>query len=170
MLALTVAQAKNFSEPLYFYRPFGDSSVISSSILNANGYLLPLLCVGLWLELERRVSQKHVLWHIQKKVNKAHIVLFCKYLHSHVFFQKTKKRTVTELFLSWLELWVCQNYLQHTKAQSMLGSQIAYTVGHGAPGTFELMNYHLFYVQCHCRSIWLDKDEFSSSDFFLTQI
>lgn len=37
-------------------------------------------------------------------------------------------------------------HLQYTEAHSTLGDQIAYTVGHGAPGTFELMNYHLLHA------------------------
>lgn len=35
----------------------------------------------------------------------------------------------------------------------MLCVQIAYTVGHSARGTFELMNYHLLHVKCHGRFV-----------------
>lgn len=52
------AGAKNFSEPLYFYRPFGDSSIISSSILKR--VLTPpaaLVCGWIW----RGETQKHIL-------------------------------------------------------------------------------------------------------------
>lgn len=48
----------------------------------------------------------------------------------------------------------------------MLGDQIAFTVGHGALGTFELMNYHLLHIKCHCTFTPLEEDEFSISDFF----
>lgn len=34
---------------------------------------------------------------------------------------------------------------QYTKNHRTPGEQIAHTVGHGAPGTFELMKYHLLY-------------------------
>lgn len=60
-------------------------------------------------------------------------------------------------------LGLCQTHLQHTKANSILADQIAYTVGHGAPGTFDLMNHHLLHVKCHCRFTLLEEDEFSIS-------
>lgn len=58
MLATANAGAKNFSEPLYFYRPFGDSSVISSSILKRGPtHPAALVCGWSW----RKETQKHVL-------------------------------------------------------------------------------------------------------------
>lgn len=70
--------------------------------------------------------------------------------------------TKTQLFLSCLQFWALSD--SPTAHQSPLGDQIAYTVGHGAPGTFELMNYHLLHViKCHCRFMPLKQDEFSIS-------
>lgn len=65
---------------------------------------------------------------------------------------------------------LCQTHLQYTKAHSTLGDQIAYTVGRGAPGTFELMNYHLLHVKCHWRFMPLEQDEFSISATTLSLI
>lgn len=78
VLAMTKARAKNFSEPPYFYRPFGDSSIISSSILNANGCWLPLRSIGLWLgrlEQEKGESETCCMTHAGKS-NEPHIVLY----------------------------------------------------------------------------------------------
>lgn len=69
--------------------------------------------------------------------------------------------TKTELFLSCLQIWHCQTHLQYTKAHSSLGDQIVFTVGHGAPGTCELMNYHLLHIKCHGRFMPLEQDDFS---------
>lgn len=84
------------------------------------------------------------------KVDEAHIVLFFllffrKYLHSHVFFSKNWTKTGLFFVMS-TALSLVRPHLQYTEAHSTLGDQIAYTVGHGAPGTFELMNYHLLHA------------------------
>lgn len=70
--------------------------------------------------------------------------------------------TKTQLFLSCLQFWALSD--SPTAHQSPLGDQIAYTVGHGAPGTFELMNYHLLHVfKCHCRFMLLKQHKFRIS-------
>lgn len=56
-------------------------------------------------------------------------------------------------------------HLLYTKAHSMLGVQIAYTVGHSARGTLELMNYHLLHVKCHWRFVQIVRDSFPSIFF-----
>lgn len=76
-----------------------------------------------------------------------------------MFFPKIGQRL--KCFCHVCRMRLCQTHLQNTKANTVLGDQIAYTVGHGAPGAFELMNYHLLHVKCHCR--FIEQDEFSIS-------
>lgn len=78
-----------------------------------------------------------------------------------MFFQKNGQRL--NCFCHVYSFGLCQTHLQYTKTHGILGDQIAYTVGHGAPGTFELMNYHLLHVKCHCRFMPLEQGEFSIS-------
>lgn len=92
-------------------------------------------------------------------MNHTLFFFFHKYLHCHVFFSDSW--TKTQLFLSCLQFQALSD--PPTAHQGPLGDQIAYTVGHGAPGTFELMNYHLLHVKCHCRFMPLEQDEFSFS-------
>lgn len=157
---------KNFSEPLYFYRPFGDSSVISSSILNPNECRLPPLH---WFVVG--VGEGKVRNMFCDTYRKSWWTTHCSFLFFFVnictvmFFQKLDKDWTVSVSFG-----LCQTHLRYTKAHSILGDQIAYTVGHGAPGTFELMNYHLLHVKCHCTFMSLEQDEFSISAARLSQI
>lgn len=124
-------------------------------------------CIGLWLELERGKSETCSVTHIGK-VDEPHIVLFFFFfvnICTVMFFQKLDKDWTVSVSFG-----LCQTHLRYTKAHSILGDQIAYTVGHGAPGTFELMNYHLLHVKCHCTFMSLEQDEFSISAARLSQI
>lgn len=85
-----------------------------------------------------------------------------------MFFQKNGQRL--NCFCHVYSFGLCQTHLQYTKTHGILGDQIAYTVGHGAPGTFELMNYHLLHVKCHCRFMPLEQGEFSISATTLSLI
>lgn len=99
-------------------------------------------------------------------MNHTLFFFFCKYLHRHVF-PKIGQRL--NCFCHVYSFWLCQTHLRCTKAHSKLGDQIACTVGHGAPGTFELMNYHLLHVKCHYRFMPLEQDEFSISATIFSQ-
>lgn len=65
MLAKTEAQTKSFSEPLHFYRPFGESSKISSSILNSCLLSTPFF---VWLDLGKRLPQPCYVTNTQEKL------------------------------------------------------------------------------------------------------
>lgn len=97
---------KNFSEPLYFYRPFGDSSAISSSILKRESTPpVGLVCGWIW----KRETQTLI-----GKVDVPHIVLFFINISTVMLFSNSW--TKTQLFLSCLQFWLCQTHLQHFKA------------------------------------------------------
>lgn len=84
------------------------------------------------------------------------LFFYHKYLHSPVFFPTAGQRLNSLCHVYSFEL--CQTHLQHTKA--LWATQLP-AMGHGAPGTLELMNYHLFHVKCHCRFMPLKQDELS---------
>lgn len=85
VLATAKTGAKNFSEPLYFYRPFGDSSVISSSILK-RGPTPPIkLVCGLVEELKLRNAFCDTY---RKNWWTTYCSFLHTYLHSHVFSQQ----------------------------------------------------------------------------------
>lgn len=101
-----VCSQKNFSEPLYFYRPFGDSSAISSSILKRESTPpVGLVCGWIW----KRETQTLI-----GKVDVPHIVLFFINISTVMLFSSSW--TKTQLFLSCLQFWLCQTHLQHFKA------------------------------------------------------
>lgn len=121
--------------PFIFYGPFGDSSVISSSILKL-GLTPPAALTCGWSQWgETRI---HVLWRTGEKVDVPHTSLSFLSVNICTVMLFSKCWTKTQLFLSCLQFWPLPDV--PTAHQGPLGHQIAYTAGHGAPGTFELMN------------------------------
>lgn len=77
--------------PFIFYGPFGDSSVISSSILKRE--LTPLRSPNLWLDSVRGNSDTRFVTHWGKSgcTTYSNLFSFGKYLHSHAIFQMLVK-------------------------------------------------------------------------------
>lgn len=100
--------------PFIFYGPFGDSFVISSSILK-RGLTppLPLRRPNLWLDSVRGNSDTRFVTHWGKSRCTTYSILFSfgKYLHSHAIFQ-----LLVNCFCHVYSFGLCQTYLQHTKA------------------------------------------------------
>lgn len=121
--------------PFIFYGPFGDSSALPSSILKWGPTPLTAPTCG-WTQWGE--TQIHVLWRTGEKVDVPHTPFSFLLVNICTVMLFSKCWSKTQLFLSCLQFWPLPDL--PTTHQGPLGHQIAYTAGHGAPGTFELMN------------------------------